>query len=84
MCPTPASALNRKLDPSTKWASAVQRKRSLRLQTPATGADTPSMPGVLHQGILWLFEDDPWLAFDVLGLPRPVDGTPIDRWAAPH
>jgi hypothetical protein len=35
--------------------------------------------GTLHQGILWLFEDDPWLAFDALGIARPVDGTPIDR-----
>jgi hypothetical protein len=39
------------------------------------------MPGVLHQGILWLFEDDPWLGFDVLELARPVVGTPIDRRA---
>jgi hypothetical protein len=39
------------------------------------------MPGVLHQGILWLFEDDPWLGFDVLELVRPVDGTPVDRRA---
>lgn len=39
------------------------------------------MPGTLHQGILWLFEDDPWLAFDALGIARPVDGTPIDRRA---
>jgi hypothetical protein len=39
------------------------------------------VPGVFHQGVLWLFEDDPWLAFDVLGLRRPVDGTPLDRRA---
>ena len=39
------------------------------------------MAGTLHQGILWLFEDDPWLAFDLRGIPRPVDGTPVDRRA---
>ena len=39
------------------------------------------MPGTLHQGILALFRDDPWLAFDILGLERPTDGTPIDRRA---
>ena len=39
------------------------------------------MPGTLHQGILALFEDDPWLAFDLLGIERPVSGTPIDRRA---
>jgi hypothetical protein len=32
------------------------------------GADTADVPGVLHQGILWLFKDDPWLAHDLLGL----------------
>jgi hypothetical protein len=37
------------------------------------------VPGTLHQGILALFRDDPWLAFDLLGLERPVSGTPIDR-----
>lgn len=36
------------------------------------------MPGILHQGILSLFCDDPWLGFDLLGIPRPVDGTPVD------
>jgi hypothetical protein len=37
------------------------------------------VPGVLHQGILSLLKDDPWLPFDLLGTERPVDGTPIDR-----
>jgi hypothetical protein len=37
------------------------------------------VPGVLHQGILSLLKDDPWLGFDVPGIERPVDGTPIDR-----
>ena len=37
--------------------------------------------GTLHQGILRLFRDDPWLAFDLLRIPRPTDGTPIDRHA---
>lgn len=37
------------------------------------------MPGVLHQGILALIRDDPWLPFDLHGRPRPVSGTPIDR-----
>jgi hypothetical protein len=35
--------------------------------------------GKLHQGTLELFRHDPWLAFDLLGLERPVFGTPIDR-----
>jgi hypothetical protein len=35
------------------------------------------MPGTLHQGILKLLQEDPWLPFDILGLPRPVDGTPV-------
>lgn len=39
------------------------------------------MPGVLHQGILSLFCDDPWLAHDLLGRERPVDATPVDRRA---
>ena len=39
------------------------------------------MPGTLHQGLLSLFRDAPWLAFDLLGIQRPVDGTPIDRRA---
>ena len=37
------------------------------------------MPGTLHQGILALFQEDPWLAFDVLDKARPADGTPVDR-----
>jgi hypothetical protein len=37
------------------------------------------MAGTLHQGILALFQEDPWLAFDILGLARPVAGKPIDR-----
>jgi hypothetical protein len=37
------------------------------------------VPGVLHQGILSLFEDDPWLALDLHRLERPVAGTPMDR-----
>ena len=39
------------------------------------------MPGTLHQGLLEIFKEDPWLPFDVLGLRRPVDGCPIDRRA---
>lgn len=39
------------------------------------------MPGTLHQGLLTVFRHDPWLAFDLLGVPRPVRGTPIDRRA---
>ncbi|NVB36723.1 hypothetical protein G6O69_02690 [Pseudenhygromyxa sp. WMMC2535] len=39
------------------------------------------MTGILHQGILQLFRDEPWLAFDLQGIPRPVDGQPIDRRA---
>jgi hypothetical protein len=39
------------------------------------------VPGVLHQGVISLLCDDPWLAFDVHGRERPVDGTPIDRRA---
>jgi hypothetical protein len=39
------------------------------------------MPGTLHQGLLALFQEDPWLAFDVLGIKRPIRGTPIDRRA---
>ncbi|NVB39126.1 hypothetical protein G6O69_14880 [Pseudenhygromyxa sp. WMMC2535] len=35
----------------------------------------------MHQGILQLFRDEPWLAFDLQGIPRPVDGQPIDRRA---
>jgi hypothetical protein len=45
------------------------------------GADNEDMAGTLHQGILALFKDDPWLAFDLLQIPRPSDGTPIDRHA---
>jgi hypothetical protein len=41
------------------------------------GADNEDVPGALHQGILALFEQDPWLAFDILGLRRPVVGTPV-------
>jgi hypothetical protein len=37
------------------------------------------VPGILHQGVLSLFRDDPWLAHDLLALGRPVHGTPIDR-----
>ena len=39
------------------------------------------MPGVLHQGILDLLRDDPWLPFDLLGLERPGSGPLIDRRA---
>jgi hypothetical protein len=39
------------------------------------------VPGVLHQGILSLLCDDPWLPFDLRGIDRPVNGTPIDRRA---
>ncbi|HVI04269.1 MAG TPA: hypothetical protein VM869_36520, partial [Enhygromyxa sp.] len=39
------------------------------------------MPGTLHQGILLIFQDDPWLAFDLLAIDRPIDGFPIDRRA---
>ncbi|NVB42602.1 hypothetical protein G6O69_32565 [Pseudenhygromyxa sp. WMMC2535] len=34
---------------------------------------------MLHQGILDLFREDPWLAFDLLALPRPSRGRPVDR-----
>jgi GNAT superfamily N-acetyltransferase len=37
------------------------------------------VPGILHQGVLSLCRDDPWLGHDLLGLDRPVDGTPIAR-----
>ncbi|KIG12070.1 hypothetical protein DB30_02067 [Enhygromyxa salina] len=37
------------------------------------------MPGKLHQGTLELFRDDPWLAFDLLGIERPTSGTPKPR-----
>ncbi|PRQ03872.1 flagellar assembly protein H [Enhygromyxa salina] len=37
------------------------------------------MPGTLHQGVLSLFRDDPWLGFDLLQIDRPVIGTPVDR-----
>jgi hypothetical protein len=38
------------------------------------------VPGTLHQGLLLLFQDDPWLTFDLLGLERPITaGVPIDR-----
>jgi hypothetical protein len=49
------------------------------MQTPSRQADTTGMPGTLHQGILALLQEDPWLAFDVLGVERPIHGTPIDR-----
>ena len=39
------------------------------------------MPGTLHQGILLLLLEDPWLSFDLLGLDRPALGVPIDRRA---
>jgi hypothetical protein len=39
------------------------------------------VPGTLHQGLLLIFQEDPWLAFDILDIARPVDGTPIDRRA---
>jgi hypothetical protein len=39
------------------------------------------VPGTLHQGILGLFRDDPWLAFDLLGIERPSACRPIDRRA---
>lgn len=39
------------------------------------------MASTLHQGILALFQDDPWLAFDILGIARPTDGRPIPRRA---
>ncbi|WP_146156213.1 hypothetical protein [Enhygromyxa salina] len=34
---------------------------------------------MLHQGILSVFCDDPWLPFDLLGLARPSLGTLVDR-----
>jgi hypothetical protein len=49
------------------------------MQARSAEADTQGMPGTLHQGLLEIFEQDPWLAFDILGLRRPADGTPIDR-----
>lgn len=39
------------------------------------------MPGVLHQGILDLLCDDPWLPFDILGRDRPGSGPVRDRRA---
>ncbi|NVB40549.1 hypothetical protein G6O69_22095 [Pseudenhygromyxa sp. WMMC2535] len=39
------------------------------------------MAGTLHQGLLRLVRDDPWLPFDLLGLPHPVEGWPLDRRA---
>lgn len=39
------------------------------------------MIGKLHQGTLELFRHDPWLAFDLLGVARPIVGTPIARRA---
>jgi hypothetical protein len=39
------------------------------------------VPGVLHQGILSILCDDPWLGLDLRGIARPVDGIPIDRRA---
>jgi hypothetical protein len=51
------------------------------LQHRFAGADTEGVPGTLHQGLLALFQEDPWLAFDILGISRPVGGTPIDRRA---
>jgi hypothetical protein len=39
-------------------------------------ADKQGMPGTLHQGILALLQEDPWLAFDILGIERPTDGFP--------
>jgi hypothetical protein len=56
------------------------RSRSKKsLQRGSARADTADVPGILHQGVLSLFKDDPWLAFDLLGRKRPVDGIPIDR-----
>ncbi len=49
------------------------------LQRRSAGADTVDVPGVLHQGILALFEDDPWLGLDLSGVERPFAGKPIDR-----
>jgi hypothetical protein len=37
------------------------------------------VPGTLHQGLLLVIQDDPWLAFDLLGIERPTEGVPIDR-----
>jgi hypothetical protein len=37
------------------------------------------VPGVLHQGVLSLFKDDPCLALASLGLECPVVGPPLDR-----
>ncbi|PRQ06020.1 hypothetical protein [Enhygromyxa salina] len=37
------------------------------------------MLGKLHQGTIELFRHDPWLAFDLLGVERPVAGTPTPR-----
>jgi hypothetical protein len=47
------------------------------MQTTSPRADTKGMPGTLHQGILALLQEDPWLAFDILGIRRPVDGVPV-------
>ncbi|HVH97608.1 MAG TPA: hypothetical protein VM869_02820, partial [Enhygromyxa sp.] len=47
------------------------------MQSPAAGADKQGMPGTLHQGILAILQEDPWLAFDLLGIRRPTDGVPV-------
>ena len=66
----------------TRWcANTLAIFRVDFLQCRVARADTLGMAGTLHQGILLLFQEDPWLAFDILGIPRPVDGTPIDRRA---
>lgn len=51
------------------------------LQARSSRAEIEAVPGTLHQGILALFQDDPWLAFDLLSRPRPTAGTPTDRRA---
>src|SRR5690606_5874571 len=43
--------------------------------------DTDDGPGALRRGIHALCREDPWLAVDTRGVPRPVDGTPVDRRA---
>jgi hypothetical protein len=66
--------------PADPTAQPVLNSREKVCNTRATGRD-PGVPGALHQGILSLLCDDPWLAFDRHGREHPVDGTPIDRRA---
>lgn len=37
------------------------------------------MPGTFHEGLIALLRDDPWLAFDILDVPRPKRAELLDR-----